>query len=76
MPIGISDAAAYRSVSLVWVITWAPFRSLLRPYLGHTLLCYNCHVQLCTYRYLLFCFQLSISIGKYKHKTSVIKINK
>ena len=27
MPIGISDAAAYHSVSPFWVITWAPFGS-------------------------------------------------
>ena len=27
MPIGISDAAAYLSVGLVWVITWASFGS-------------------------------------------------
>ena len=27
MPIGISNAVAYRSVSHVWVITWAPFGS-------------------------------------------------
>ena len=27
MPIGISNAAAYRSIGLTWVITWAPFGS-------------------------------------------------
>ena len=27
MPIGIFDAATYHSISLVWVITWAPFGS-------------------------------------------------
>ena len=37
MPIRISNAAAYRSMGPVWVITWAPFRSLLGPLLGHDL---------------------------------------
>ena len=27
MHIAISDATAYRSIGLVWVITWAPFGS-------------------------------------------------
>ena len=45
MPIGISDVAAYHSIGPVWVITWAPFRSLFRPCLGDTLLCYHCLVQ-------------------------------
>ena len=74
MPTWISDAAAYRFVDSVWVITWAPFGSLLRPCLGHSLLCNHCPVQGCTYEHLLFCFLLSISIGKCKHKTLVIKI--
>ena len=37
MLIEISDVVAYRSVSLILVITWAPFWSLLGPRLGHYL---------------------------------------
>ena len=66
MPIGISDAAAYRSVGPVWVITWAPFGSY------SALLSLSCIVMY--YGYLLFFFPLSISIGRCRHKASVIKI--
>ena len=37
MPIGIFDAEACRFVGPIWVITWAPFGSLLGPRLGHYL---------------------------------------
>ena len=45
IPIGISDDVVYRSVGFIWVITWAMFWSLLRPRLGHTLLCYYCPIH-------------------------------
>ena len=45
MLIGISDLVAYCSVRPVWIITLAPFGSLLGPRLGHTLLYYHCPVQ-------------------------------
>ena len=65
MPIGIFDVAVYHSVGPVWVITWAPFRSY------SALLSLSCTIN--TYGYLLLCFSLSISIGRWRHKASIIK---
>ena len=55
MPIGISAAVAYRSIGLVYVITWASFGSY------SSLLSLSCIMMYL--RVLIVLFSLSISIG-------------
>ena len=68
MPIGISDVVAYRSISPVWVITWAPFGS----YSALLSLSYIVmYLQV-----LIIMFPVIHFIERYRHKASVIKTKK
>ena len=58
MPIGISDAADYRFVGPVWVILCSVITVMYSDVLW----------------VLIVLFPLSISIGRFRHKASVIKI--